>query len=141
MKRIGGIDFGQARIGLALSDERRLFASPLKVISPSKTLKETALAILAAFSSHEPVEILVIGLPLMMNGKDSPGCKPVRELAEIFKEISDKTTVLWDERLTTTQVERTLKEVGMSRKKRAKVIDGMAAAMILQSYLDSPCNK
>ncbi len=65
----------------------------------------------------------------------------VRELALILEELSGKKVVLWDERLTTAQVERTLKEAEMSRKKRTQYIDAMAAGVILQNYLDSPCNK
>lgn len=138
MKRIACIDYGEARIGLALSDTTQFLASPLKTILTKKVLKETAQEILLAISEFEPICKIVLGLPLHLNGKDSPGSLKVRELAKLLEELSDKTIVLWDERLTTIQVERTLKETNMSRKKRSKYIDAMAAAAILQSYLDTP---
>lgn len=139
--RVAGIDYGQARIGLAVSDPGKFLASPLKAIATKRNLRDTAAAILLEFSSYEPIEKYVIGLPLMMSGKESPGSKIVRELALILEELSGKTIVLWDERLTTAQVERTLKEAEMNRKKRTQYIDAMAAAAILQNYLDTTCNK
>ncbi|MBS0629054.1 MAG: Holliday junction resolvase RuvX [Verrucomicrobia bacterium] len=136
--RIVGIDYGNARIGLAASDPGKILASPLKAIATKKNLRDTAAAILNEFAPYEPIETFVIGLPLLMNGKESPGSKIVRELALILEELSGKKVVLWDERLTTAQVERTLKEAEMRRKKRVLYIDAMAAGAILQSYLDSP---
>lgn len=137
MGRIAGIDYGEARIGLAMSDPGKFLASPLKAIKAARQLKDTAAAILIEFSAYEPIEKIVLGLPLMMSGKESPGSIKVRELAKILEELSGKMVVLWDERLTTAQVERTLKEAEMSRKKRARYIDAMAAGAILQSFLDS----
>lgn len=138
MNRIACIDYGQVRIGLALSDTTHFLASPFKTILAKKHLKETAQEILLTLAEFEPISKIVIGLPLHLNGKDSPNSLTVRKLAHLLEELSDKTIVLWDERLTTTQVERTLKETQMSRKKRSKYIDAMAAAAILQSYLDTP---
>lgn len=145
MNRIVGIDYGETRIGLALSDPGQILASPLKTIHALPTLKETAEAIAKELALYEPIEKIVIGLPLLMSGKESPGSIKVRELAKFLEDLTKKNVVLWDERLTTAQVERTLKEAEMSRKKRAKHLDVMAAAAILQSYLDHqkhhPCNK
>lgn len=141
MGRIAGLDYGDARIGLAVSDPGKILASPIKAIATKRSLADTAAAILLELAPHEPVDKIVLGLPLMMSGKESPGSKKVRELAVILEELSGKTVVLWDERLTTAQVERTLIEAEMNRKKRARYIDAMAAGAILQSYLDSPCNK
>lgn len=139
MKRIAGIDYGDARIGLALSDPSQILASPFKTIQAKRTLKETAEMIAKEFSL-DSIEAIVIGLPLLMNGKESPGSIKVRELAKHLEEITGKKIILWDERLTTAQVERTLKEAEMSRKKRAKHVDVMAASAILQNFLDSPRN-
>ncbi len=136
-KRIAGIDYGEARIGLAVSDMSQFLASPLKALKAKPTLKESAAEILLALSEMEPIEKIVVGLPLHLNGKDSPSSLKARELAKHLEELSDKSIVLWDERLTTAQVERTLKEAEMSRKKRAKYVDAMAAGAILQSYLDT----
>ncbi len=141
MGRVAGIDFGEARIGLALSDTGKFLSSPLKAIPAKKKLNDMAANIWAELAQHEPIDTIVLGLPLLMSGKESPGSKKVRELALFLEEISGKSVVLWDERLTTAQVERTLKEAEMSRKKRTKYIDAMAAGVILQSFLDSPCNK
>jgi putative pre-16S rRNA nuclease len=137
LKRIAGIDYGKVRIGLAVSDPMHIIASPIKALAAKKTLKETAELILEELKPHEPVEKIVLGLPLLMNGKESPGSTEVRELAKHLGELTDKEIVLWDERLTTAQVERTLKEAEMSRKKRTKYVDAMAAGAILQNYLDS----
>lgn len=139
--RIGAIDYGNARIGLAISDPGRILATPVRAIATRKNLRDTAAAILVEFGAFEPIQTFLIGLPLLMSGKESPGSKIVRELALILEELSKRPVVLWDERLTTAQVERTLKEAEMSRKKRVQYIDAMAAGAILQSYLDSPCNK
>jgi len=136
--RIVSIDYGNARIGLAVSDPGQILATPLRAMATRKTLRDTAAAILVEFSSYEPIEKFVIGLPLLMNGKESPGSKVVRELAAILEELSQRPVVLWDERLTTAQVERTLKEAEMRRKKRVQYLDAMAAGVILQSYLDLP---
>ncbi|NGX59781.1 MAG: putative pre-16S rRNA nuclease [Chlamydiae bacterium] len=141
MKRIVGIDYGKVRIGLAVSDPSQIIASPLKAVIAKPSLKETATLLLQEISMYEPVEKIVLGLPLMMNGKESPSSKEVRELAKFLEGMTDKTIVLWDERLTTAQVERTLKEAKMRRKKRTQYIDAMAAAAILQNFLDSPSNK
>ncbi len=141
MKRIVGIDYGKVRIGLALSDPSQIIASPLKAVIAKPSLKETATLLVQEISMYEPVEKIVLGLPLMMNGTESPSSKEVRELAKFLEGMTDKTIVLWDERLTTAQVERTLKEAKMRRKKRTQYIDAMAAAAILQNFLDSPCNK
>lgn len=141
MGRIAAVDFGGARIGLALSDPGKFLATPLKAIPAKRKLEDSAADILSEMRPHEPVDTIVLGLPLLMSGKESPGSKQVRELATILERLSDKDVVLWDERLTTAQVERTLKEAKMSRKKRTQYIDAMAAGVILQSFLDSPCNK
>jgi len=141
LKRFAGIDYGEKRIGLAISDPSRIIATPVKAIPAKKKLEETARDILLELEAYDAVEKIILGLPLMMSGKESPGSLKVRELAKHLEEQSDKSVELWDERLSTTQVERTMKEAEMSRKKRAKHVDAMAAAMILQSFLDSPCNK
>lgn len=138
LKRIAGIDYGEARIGLSISDPTQLLASSLKTIQTSPTPKETAEAIALILGQHMPIEKIVIGLPLLMNGKESESSAKVRQLVPFLEEVTGLFIVLWDERLTTTQVERILKEAGVSRKKRTKYVDALAAQTILQSYLDSP---
>lgn len=136
--RIAGIDFGDVRIGLALSDTGRFLASPLKALLAKRNFKETAAAILVELTPFLPIEKIVLGLPLLLNGKESPSSLKVRELKKSLEELTPIPILLWDERLTTDQVERTLKEANMNRKKRSQYIDAMAAGLILQSYLDSP---
>lgn len=138
MKRIAGIDYGDARIGLAISDPTQMLASPLETIQAKPTPKATAESIALVLGQHMPIEKIVIGLPLLMNGKESESSAKVRQLVPFLEEVTGLPIVLWDERLTTTQVERTLKEAGVSRKKRTQYVDAMAAREILQSYLDSP---
>ncbi len=135
--RIVGIDFGLARIGIAISDERQIFASPLKYIEVEKNLDRTLKKVLAEFASYSSIEKIVIGLPLHLNGKESPLSLQVRAFAKRLEELSNLPIILWDERLTSAQVERTLKEASFSRKKRTPLIDAMAAAAILQNFLDS----
>lgn len=137
MKRIAGIDYGEKRIGLAISDESQWLASPIKAILTEQNLQKTSELITKEFLSFMPLEKMVIGLPLFLNGKESPMSLKVRELALHMEKLLHIPVILWDERLTTAQVERTLKEAQMTRKKRVRYLDAMAAAAILQSYLDS----
>lgn len=138
MSRIAGIDFGCVRIGLAISDPTQILASPLETIQSKATLKDTAEAIAFALGKHTPIKKIIIGLPLLMNGKESENSIKVRKLADFLEEVTGLPIVYWDERLTTVQVEKTLKEAKLSRKKRSQYVDKMAACVILQSYLDSP---
>lgn len=135
-KRIASIDFGLKRIGIAISDERQIFSQPLKPILAEKSVDKTIQSLLEALTPYNPSK-LIIGLPLHLNGKDSPLSLQVRSFAEKLEKISSIPIVLWDERLTSAQVERTLKEAAISRKKRTHLVDGMAAALILQNFLDS----
>lgn len=135
--RKAAIDFGTVRIGLAISDELGMIARALPFIAAQKTLPETAAQIAAAFKPFFPLNCIVLGNPLHLSGKDSPLSLIVKELAPILEQICSVPIVLWDERLTTAQVERTLKEAEMNRKKRTQIIDSLTAAVILQNYLNS----
>ncbi len=132
--KIIGVDFGTVRIGLAISDENRLLARPLPFLTAKKNLKQTAELLRQELSKFSPLETVVIGLPLHLNGKESELSLQVRELEKLLKESFP--VILWDERLSTAQVEKTLKEMDFSRKKRTERIDSVAAAAILQNYLD-----
>ncbi len=135
--RSAGIDYGKARIGLALSDPRGVMALPHKTLSTSKSLPETAQKIAQELGAFAPLKQIVMGLPLLLNGRDSPLATEVRALAELLKVLlPDVPLLLWDERLTTAGLERSLKDLGVSRKRRQKVIDPLSAASILQNYLD-----
>lgn len=128
MGRILGVDWGLKRIGLALSDPTKLIASTLKNVASIKELLE----VIAQYELEE----IVIGLPYRMNGQIGLQADEVKHFALKVKEGTNVPVTLWDERLTTVQAERTMKEAGLSRKKRAKAIDPLAAAIMLQSYLD-----
>lgn len=133
MGRVLGIDFGMKRIGLARSDPMKLIASPLKTISTGKTLEETADLILQELTD---VETIVLGLPLLLSGKDSETTTTVRKFGTILEQKSNLPLILWDERLTSKQVEKLMIEAQVSRKKRSRHVDTMSATLILQNYLD-----
>jgi putative Holliday junction resolvase len=137
MSRVAGIDHGTARIGVAISDERAILARPLPCLKAGKTLEDTAKIIAAELSKHTPLGSIVIGLPLHMSGHESPLSEEVRKLAVLLQDLCKVPVSLWDERLTTAQVEKSLKGDGMRRKKRSEVVDSLSAALILQSFLDS----
>lgn len=136
MGRVAGIDYGRARIGLAISDERAIIAQPLPFIPAGKSLEETGKRIAAELAKRGPIVTIVIGLPLHMSGKESPMSEEVRKLAEILGQLCNVSVALWDERLSTAQVEKTMKEANVSRKKRAPIIDSLSATLILQNFLD-----
>jgi putative Holliday junction resolvase len=136
MKKIIGIDFGTARIGVAISDERQFLARSLTTVATKKTLQDTATTLATELAKQPELETIVIGLPLLFSGKESPMCAQVRAFAKLLEALMPVPILFWDERLTTAQVERTLKEADMSRKKRAPLIDALSACAILQNYLD-----
>ena len=133
MGRILGIDFGMRRIGLARSDPMQVIASPFKTILAAKTLEATA-----ALMTQEldEIETLVLGLPLLLSGKDSDTTRTVRAFGALLKEKTSLPLIFWDERLTSKQVEKLMMQGSVSRKKRAQSVDTMSATLILQSYLD-----
>jgi putative Holliday junction resolvase len=135
--RVAGIDYGTVRIGVALSDERRIIAQPLTKFSAHKTKEETAKALAELLLKHAPLDAVVIGLPLMMNGKESPMSQEVRAFAKILETLLSCPIIFWDERLSSAQIERTLKEGDVKRKQRAGLVDTLAATLILQNYLDT----
>jgi putative Holliday junction resolvase len=135
--RSAGIDYGEARIGIAFSDPKGVVALPHKTLRALKILPETAQLIATELKAYAPLKQIVIGLPLLLSGRDSPLSIKVRQLAELLKVlIPDVPVLLWDERLTTAGLERSLKDLGVSRKKRQQALDPLAAAAILQNYLD-----
>lgn len=140
--RIIALDYGLARIGVAVSDETKLIASPLMTITTERKSEYTIAKILKELAIHQEtlhyqIEEIVIGLPLMMSGKSGLVADEVKHFAELFRKSVAFPIVLWDERLTTVQAERALRESSLTRKKRSQVVDKVAAVIILQSYLDS----
>lgn len=130
--RVMGIDLGSHRVGVALSDPLGIVAQPFRVIERSARLVDE----LRSIVDSEGVERIVVGLPLMMNGRSGPAAESAQvEAEELSKELGLPVAV-WDERLTTAAAERVLITQGVRREGRRKVIDKIAAAIILQSYLD-----
>lgn len=139
MGRVVGIDYGRARIGLAISDERRIIAQPLETVKTVKNPKETAKLIAKTLSSYKNIDAVVMGLPLMLSGQESEMSKEARVFAKLVEEVLGLPVQFWDERLTSSGVDRMLRDADLSRKKRAQLSDALAAVSILQNYLDSLC--
>lgn len=140
--RILGIDLGGRRLGIALSDERHLIASPLCILEAKKSDKETVNALLAFIEQIEisrdcTISRIVVGLPLLMSGKWGTQAEWVDRFVALLSDHTSIPVQLWDERLTTVQADRLLREGQMNRKARAAVVDPVSAAIILQTFLDS----
>lgn len=133
-QRLIGIDFGDKMIGLALSDTRRKIASPFKTLE-SKRLKEDANKIINLIEEYD-VGGLVVGMPYHMNGTQGERCQKTKNFIYSFLGLYDCPIVTWDERLSTKAADASMLEGDLSRKKREKVIDRVAASYILQGALD-----
>ena len=135
-QRLLGLDIGSKTIGLALSDVTLTVASPVETINRGKFAADAGR--LAGIIAEENVGGLVLGLPVQMDGAEGRRCQSVRQFADNLLEHIDLPIAFWDERLSTAAVERVLiDEADMTRKRRAEVIDKMAAAYILQGALDA----
>ena len=132
--RFIGIDAGTKTLGLALSDVTRMIASPLETIVRRKFSLDAARLFEITF--EHKVAGLVLGLPRNLDGTEGPRAQATRALARNLNKLSVLPVLLWDERLTTAAAERMLIEADQSRKRRAEVIDKLAATLILQSALD-----
>lgn len=133
-KRLIGLDLGSKTIGLALSDLGRGIASPLETIRRKKFTLDAEL--LLGICAQQDVGGLVLGIPLNMDGSEGPRAQATRAFARNLSQKTDLPITLWDERLSTAAVTRTLLEADASRARRAEVVDKMAAAFILQGFLD-----
>jgi putative Holliday junction resolvase len=134
MKRLVGLDVGDARIGVAVADELGLTAQGVGVVRRSNIDKD--LRTLAELLGPYPPERFVVGLPLNMNGTVGPQAEKVGAFAEKLTSYFGVPVDTWDERLSTVAANRTLAEAELSRAKRRKVIDKVAAVIILQGYLN-----
>jgi putative Holliday junction resolvase len=133
-QRLLGLDLGTKTIGLALSDVMLTIASPLETIRRTKFTAD-AEQLLSLCARHE-VGGLVLGYPLNMDGSKGPRAQASESFARNLQRLSDLPVALWDERLSTAAVTRTLLEADASRRRRAEVVDKMAASFILQGALD-----
>ena len=130
-----GIDPGQRRVGLSLSDEDGTFASPHKTLE--RTTDELLLRALSDEARTHGVEEIVLGLPIRMNGSEGPEAKRARALKRALEKACGLKVALWDERLTTAAAERELRGAGLRGEKKKAVLDQAAATLLLQSYLDA----
>jgi putative Holliday junction resolvase len=133
--RLIGLDVGSKTIGLALSDTRLVIASPLDTIR-RRRFREDMAALFAAIDTHG-VGGVVIGLPLALSGGDTPRTQSVRAFTRNLLGLRDLPALLWDERLSTAAVTREMIAADMTRKRRAEIVDKVAAAYILQGCLDA----
>jgi putative holliday junction resolvase len=135
--RIMGLDVGTKTIGIAVSDMMGWTAQGIETIKVDMEIGQKGIKRLQELIKEYEVEKLVVGLPKNMNGSVGPRGEACQQFADELQEITKLPVILWDERLSTMAAERVLISADVSRKKRKKVIDKMAAGMILQGFLDS----
>src|SRR6266481_1403553 len=133
--RLLGLDVGTKPIGTSLSDTRLVIASPLETIR-RRRFRDDVAALLALMDRHG-VGGVVIGLPLTLMGGDGPRTQSVRQFARNLLAVRDLPMAFWDERLSTAAVTREMIAADMTRKRRAEIVDKVAAAYILQGCLDA----
>lgn len=129
-----GLDFGTKTIGVAVSDTFRRIASPLETIRRTRFTADAAR--LLAIADGRAIAGLVLGLPRNMDGSEGPRAQATRAFARNLSGLTDRPITFWDERLSTVAAERALLEADTSRRRRAEVIDHVAAGFILQGLLD-----
>lgn len=133
--RILGLDVGTKNIGLALSDPFGLTAQPLATVRCCGDREKDALAVVKVIDERE-VDSLVVGFPKNMDGSEGASCGMAKEFADLVISFRPLPVKFWDERLTSKMAENTMLEFDLSRKKRRKNVDTLAAVLILQNYLD-----
>lgn len=135
-RAIIGFDYGSKRLGIAVSDLMHTVATPYTILQRQSFDKD--LAFIKKVIEEKEIGAIVFGLPLQMNGEEGDIAREVREFADKIKEHIDLPVFFWDERLSSSAMERFLiEEVDLSRAKRKKVLDSSAAAYILQGVLDA----
>ncbi|MDQ3315074.1 MAG: Holliday junction resolvase RuvX, partial [Verrucomicrobiota bacterium] len=134
VKRVLGVDYGRARVGLAISDELGLLAHPLETV-PAARLDAAAKRI-AEIARDRDVARVVLGMPRHMNGDMGVAAEEATAFADKLRPLLPCELVLWDERLTTIAANRALRDSGRKTRKTRGVVDQVAAQMILQGYLD-----
>src|SRR5262245_59300766 len=132
--RLIGLDVGTKTVGLALSDVTRTIASALATLARTKFTRDARR--LLELAQEHGVGGYVVGLPINLDGSDGPRAQATRSFARGLVKLAPLPILLWDERLTTAAAERTLLHADLSRRRRAEVIDKVAATLILQSALD-----
>jgi putative holliday junction resolvase len=136
MTRALGLDLGTRRIGVALSDSAGVVATPLDVLTRSNDRMRDH-ARIADLVDEAGAEVVVVGLPLSLDGSVGPAARGVLDEADELRARLDVSVVTWDERLSTVEAERRLRAAGVKGPKGRGVVDQVAATVILQSWLDS----
>src|SRR5690554_2906797 len=136
MKRWMALDMGEKRIGVAVSDPSGVIAQGVEVITKTGQQKEDLRRLAELFRAYQCTG-LVIGLPLHMNGRAGEEAQKIKDFGVLLGRECGVTPVFWDERLTTVQTERSLLQMDLSRRRRRQVIDQVAAAILLESFLRS----
>jgi len=134
--RILSLDWGQVRIGLALSDESQTLASPLETLVRRKGKRFPMPRLLELIEAHRPVAV-VVGLPLTGEGDEAENAAAARETADAVAARTSLPVELWDERLSTARALRAVREQGGSTRGRKEDVDALAAAILLQHFLDT----
>src|SRR5207302_9820720 len=134
MKRVLGVDLGDARTGLALSDELRMLAHPLETIESNSA--ETVARRIKAIVSEKNIDCVVVGLPRNMDGSLGKSAEQAQRFVEKLTGMSNCKVVTWDERLSTVAADRALQTAGKKTRETKGIRDQVAAQIILQSYLD-----
>jgi len=131
--RLMGIDFGEVRIGIALSDPLQIISQPYRVIpNNDNTISE-----IKDIIKSEEVRKIILGLPLNLDGEDTKKTLEVREFSEVLKNNVDIPVIFWDERYTTVEANEQLKYMGYGIAESRKVIDKVAASIILKNYMEN----
>ena len=131
-----GLDLGSKRIGVAVADRTGTIASPLQVLQRSGSVKRDHLAI-AELVAEEEAEIVVVGLPLNMNGSSGPAAKAAIDEAAALATVVSVPVVTFDERRTTVTADQAMIEANMRAQARRRIVDKIAAAVMLQNWLDA----
>ena len=137
--RVLGLDYGDRTVGVAISDPDRKIAVPLETIRrDDPTALKATIQRIRTLVTTQNVDTIVLGLPLNMNGTEGERAEKTRAFQKrLLRDVYRVTVEFWDERLSTLAAERPLKELGKDRFERKEIVDSMAAALILQGYLDS----
>ncbi len=130
--RVMGLDYGSKTVGVAVSDSLLLTAQGVEIVRREKEdkLRQT-------LARLDEIEKIVLGYPKNMNNTEGIRCEKTKEFAQMLERRTKLPVILWDERLTTVEADRTMKEGGIRRENRKQYVDKLAAVFILQGYLDS----
>jgi len=134
MKKAIGIDLGDARVGVAWSDDLGMLAVPLETI---RTAKTDVLRRIVELVAAKQAEVIVVGMPRNMDGSFGPAAQKTKDFIAALEPLTSCRIIPWDERLTTVSAQRSLREAGKTAKQQKAVIDQVAAQIILQSWLDA----